>query len=59
MKKDPEWVPQGEVNVRIVVEDVNHEPLEILGGMFHRSQFWWVTVHAEEFANVSMFQRLK
>ena len=52
-------VPQNEVNAGIAVEDMTHEPLGFLSGVFRGSQLRWATVDKEGYAIVSTFHRLE
>ena len=52
-------VPQEEVDAGIAVEDMTHEPLGFLSGVFRGSQLRWATVDKEGFALVSTFHRLE
>ena len=52
-------VPQAEFDSGMAVEDMSHEPLGFLSGVFRNSQLRWPTVDKEAFAFVSTFRRLE
>ena len=52
-------VPQEEIDAGIAVEDMTHEPLGFLRGMFRGSQLRWATVDKEGFAIVSRLKTMR
>ena len=52
-------MPQGELDRGVPVEDMTHEPLGFLRGIFKGSQQRWAMVDEEGFAMVSTFKRLE
>ena len=51
-------VPSEELERDVSVEEMHHEPLGFLSGVFKGSQLRWPTVDKEAFAVVSTFRRL-
>ncbi|CAM9632795.1 unnamed protein product, partial [Sphacelaria rigidula] len=52
-------VPDAEMQQRLPVEDMTHEPLAFLNGNFKGSQMRWATIDKEFFAILSTFRRLE
>ncbi|CAM9725895.1 unnamed protein product [Sphacelaria rigidula] len=52
-------VPDAEMQQRLPVEDLTHEPLAFLSGTFEGSQMRWGTIDKDGFAIVSTFRRVE